>query len=140
MKTIVIAGSAKLQEHIKYWINFFQEKKYNVLDFPKPIDEKRFINLYPDIHKEFMINITNTDILFIMNEDKNGKAGYIGCETFAELAFGVTQKLVYKKDIEVIILKKPSKDVQCYEEINMWLKLGWVKLYSEVCNAAKEVI
>lgn len=59
-----------------------------------------------------------------MNEDKNGKTGYIGAETFAKLAFGLAQKLVYKKDIELVIYKRPSKDVQCYEEINLWLKLG----------------
>ena len=37
MKKVVIAGSAKLQESINYWINSFSEIGYNVLDFPKLI-------------------------------------------------------------------------------------------------------
>ena len=76
-----------------------------------------------------MENITKTDILFIMNEDKDGQVGYIGAETFAELGFGLTQKLIYNKNIELIILKMPGKDIQCYEEINLWVKLGWIKIY-----------
>ncbi len=70
-------------------------------------------------------------MLFLMNEDKNGKLGYIGYESYAELLFGLSQKLTYKKDIELIILKKPSKDVGCYEEIDLWLKLGWIKLFEK---------
>ena len=70
-------------------------------------------------------------MLFIMNEDKDGKIGYIGAETFAELAFGLAQKLVYNKKIELVILKMPSENIQCYEEIKLWLKLGWIKLYEE---------
>ncbi len=70
-------------------------------------------------------------MLFLMNEDKNGKLGYIGYESYDELLFGLSQKLTYKKDIELIILKKPSKDVGCYEEIDLWLKLGWIKLFEK---------
>lgn len=89
------------------------------------------MELYPSVHKEFFENITKTNLLFIMNEDKNGKIGYIGAESFAELTFGLAQKLVYGKNIELVILKMPSKEVQCYEEINLWLKFGWIKLYEE---------
>lgn len=89
------------------------------------------MELYPSVHKEFFENITKTNLLFIMNEDKNGKIGYIGAESFAELTFGLAQKLVYGKNIELVILKMPDKEVQCYEEINLWLKFGWIKLYEE---------
>jgi len=30
-----------------------------------------------------------------------------------------------------VILKMPSKDVACYEEISLWIALGWIKLYEE---------
>lgn len=130
LKKICISGSAKLQERIDYWIKFFYDNNYNVIDFPRPIEKKKFMKLYPDIHKEYMVNIMRTDILFVMNEDKNDIAGYIGYETFAELAFAVTQKLVYDKDIEIVILKMPSNEVHCFDEIKMWLELGWVKLYN----------
>lgn len=131
MQKIVIAGSAKLQNDINYWKQKFSDNNYEVLDYPKAIGKEKFMELYPRVYKEFFENITKTDILFIMNEDKNGKIGYIGAESFAELTFGLAQKLVYGKNIELIILKMPSKDIQCYEEINLWLNLGWIRLYKE---------
>lgn len=131
MKKVVIAGSAKLQQEIQNWREFFINKGYEVLDYPKKIDETKFMEVYTNVHKEFFENITKTDILFIMNEDKEGKSGYIGAESFAELTFGLAQKLVYNKNIELVVLKMPSKDVQCYEEIDLWLKLGWISLYEK---------
>ncbi len=89
------------------------------------------MELYPNIHTEFLENITKTDMLFLMNEDKNGIVGYIGYEVYAELLFGLSQKLIYNKNIELVILKKPNKEVGCYEEIDLWLKLGWIKLYED---------
>ena len=67
-----------------------------------------------------------------MNEDKNGISGYIGYETFAELLFGLSQKLIYNKDIEFILLKMPSREVGSYDEIDLWLKLGWIKLFKNM--------
>ncbi len=131
MKNIVIAGSAKLQKKINKWITFFERENYKVLDYPLSIEEAKFMELYPNIHAKFLENITKSDILFIMNEDKNGIVGYIGYETYAELLFGLSQKLIYNKNIELIILKKPSINVGCYEEIDIWLKLGWIKLFKE---------
>lgn len=131
MKKVVISSSAKLQNNISYWKRKFSDNDYEVLDYPKTIKKGKFMEVYPSIHKEFFENIIKTDILFIMNEDRDGKIGYIGAESFAELTFGLAQKLIYGKNIELTILKMPSKDVQCYEEINLWLKLGWISLYEE---------
>lgn len=131
MQKVVIAGSAKLQNDINCWKQKFSDNNYEVLDYPKEIKKEKFMELYPSVHKDFFENMTKTDILFIMNEDKNGKIGYIGAESFAELTFGLAQKLVYGKNIELVVLKMPSKEVQCYEEIDLWLKLGWIKLYEE---------
>lgn len=131
MKKIVISGSSKLQDKIKNWVEYFSKSNYKILDYPKPIDEKNFIDLYPNIHKNFYESITKTDILFIMNEDKNGITGYIGSAAFAEMVFGIAQKLIYNKKLEIIILKMPSANINCYDEINLYLKLGWIKLYKE---------
>lgn len=129
MKKIVIAGSAKLQKEVNNWYDYFSYRKYEILDYPRAIDESKFIELYPNVHTEFLERITKADILFLMNEDKNGVVGYIGYEAYAELLFGLSQKLIYKKDIELVILKMPSREVGCYEEIDLWLKLGWIKLF-----------
>jgi len=131
MKKIVIAGSAKIQEKVTYWVDEFTKKNYEVLDYPRAIDKDKFMDFYPNIHIDFLDNITKTDTLFLMNEDKNGIVGYIGYEAYAEFLFGLSQKLTYNKNIELIILKMPSTDVGCYEEIELWLKLGWIKLYEE---------
>lgn len=131
MKKIVISGSSKLQDKIKYWNKLFTNKNCKVLDYPRPIDEEKFKELYPNIHKTFFQNIIKTDILFIMNEDKNGVKGYIGAETYAELTFGLAQNLIYNKNIDLILLKMPSDKVPCYDEIKLWLELGWIRLYKE---------
>lgn len=131
MKKVVISGSSKLQDKINYWIEHFQKKNYEILDYPRPIDDEAFIQLYPNIHKEFFENITKTNLLFIMNEDKNNIKGYIGAETYAELTFGLAQNFIYNKNITLVVLKMPSPKVQCYEEIKLWLELGWIELYDE---------
>ncbi len=131
MKKIVIAGSAKLQNEVNKWLEIFENKKYKILDYPRVIESTKFIELYPNVHIEFLENIIKTDMLFIMNEDKNGIVGYIGYEAYAELLFGLSQKLIYNKKIELVVFKMPSNKVGCYEEINLWLKLGWIKLYEE---------
>jgi hypothetical protein len=124
---IVIAGSAKLQSEIQKWIEYWNNKEdYSVLDYPKEIPQDNFDNLYPDVHRNFFKNITEADILFVANEKKNGIDGYIGAETFAELAFGLAQKLVNEKDIKLILANMPSKEVACYDEIVLWKRLGWI--------------
>lgn len=131
MKKVVISGSAKLRCEINKWLNIFKSKNYEILDYPKEISESEFMDVYPDIHVSFFENITKTDMLFIMNEDKNQKVGYIGYETYAELLFALSQNLLYGKNIEIVLFKMPSTLIGCYEEINLWLKLGWIKLYEE---------
>lgn len=131
MKKVVIAGSASLQPEIVKWIKILKKKNYQVLDYPKPIEKEKFIELYPNVHIEFLQNITKADMLFLMNEDKNGIEGYIGYEAYAELLFGLSQNLIHQKKIELVIYKMPSTNVGCYEEINLWLKLGWITLWKE---------
>ncbi len=128
MKKVVIAGSAKLSKEVNKWVAYFESQNYEILDYPREIENSKFIELYPNIHIDFLKNVVEADLLFVMNEDKNGVDGYIGYETYAELLFGLSQKLVYNKDIELVLLKMPSIDVGCYEEIRLWLSLGWIVL------------
>lgn len=78
---IVIAGSAKFQKEVNDWLKIFKDKNYEILDYPRTIEKSKFTELYSHIPTNFLENITKTDVLFIMNEDKNGKQGYIGYET-----------------------------------------------------------
>lgn len=124
---IVIAGSAKLQDKMNEWVEYWNNQDgCLVIDYPQVIPVDSFESLYPGRHKTFFKNITETDILFVANDLKNGIDGYIGAETFAELGFGLTQKLIYEKDIKLILAWMPSQEVACYDEIVLWLKLGWI--------------
>ena len=124
---VVIAGSVKLQNEIGKWITYWNRKVgYSVLDYPKAIPQNNFKKLYPNIHKNFFKNITKADVLFVANDKKNGIDGYIGAETFAELGFGLAQKLVYGKNIKLILANMPAKEVACYNEIVLWKRLGWI--------------
>lgn len=131
MKNVVIAGSVKLQDDINYWRQFLESRNYHILDYPMQVETSDFMNLYPIVYKKFFKNIERTDILLIMNEDRNDQFGYIGYELFAELTFGIMQKLIYNKEIEIIILKMPSSNIKCYDDINLYLQLGWIKLFTE---------
>ena len=130
-KKVIIAGSTTLQTEAKHWKSYFESKGFQVIDYPVPIDEKRFKDLYPNVYKRFYQNIENTNLLFVMNEDKNGISGYIGAETFAELVYGVIQNLLRNKDIDIVIRKMPSEEVGGFDEIKLWLELGWIRLYKE---------
>lgn len=131
MKKVVISGSAKLEHVILKWVEKLETLNLEVIDYPKPINKDSFKNLYPKRHKEFYNSIRNTDILFILNEDRNGEKGVIGTSTFAEISFGIMENLIYNKNIEIIILKMPENTSKCYDEIKLWLELGWLKIYQE---------
>ncbi len=130
-KKVVIAGSASLQEKVGFWKKHWENKGCTVTDFPSPIPKETFLADYPKIHTDFFQNITQADILFVMNEDKNGIKGYLGAESFGEMCFGVAQNLIYNKNIEIILLQSPEEKVQSYDEITLWLKLGWIRLYQD---------
>ena len=130
-KKLVIIGSASLQSKIQYWKLFWENKGYEVVAFPNIIEKEKFFQEYPKVFAKFFNNLENTDVVFVMNEDKNGITGYIGAESFAELAFVVAQNILHNKKIKIMLLQMPDKKVQSYNEISWWLKLGWITLYDK---------
>lgn len=129
MKKVVIVSSTSLQRRIEYWKNFWENKNFKVINLPSFIRKDQFIKEYPKVYINFFKSILETDILFVLNEDRKEIKGYLGAESFAEMCFAVSQNLINNKKIKIILLKKPSKKVQAYEEICLWLKLNWVSLY-----------
>jgi len=128
-KKVVIAGSASLQDKVKFWKKYWEKKGCEVINYPSEIKQDGFLEKYPKVHKKFFENINEADILFVMNEDKNGTKGYLGAESFAEMCYGVSQNLLNINNTEIILLQKPSSEVQSIDEINLWLKLKWIKLW-----------
>ena len=130
---MVIAGSASLQDKVVYWEQFWKSNGYTVTASPREISQRSYHEDYPAIHAAFYTALNDADIVFVMNEDKNGIAGYIGAETFAELAYVVANRLLGKQQAKVLLLKMPGNRVQSCEEINLWHRLGW----GEIPNISK---
>lgn len=127
-KKIVIACSGKFQEEIKKWKKYFESHGYEVINYPKKINQEN-TEEYKDIYIKFFKSLDETDELFILNEEKNGIEGYIGSQVFAELTHVIVQKVIQNKDKKIWILNNPSKEVKCYVEIMNFIKLGWVEMF-----------
>lgn len=131
MKKIVISGSSKLQYKVNYWLEHFKNKDYKILDYPKLIEQENYVKELPNVYKDFYTALENTDVYFLMNEEKNGIKGYIGASAIAELTYVVILNLIHQKNIEIYILNMPSEEVSSYDEVKFWLDMGWIKLYEE---------
>ncbi len=129
MKKLVLSGSAKNQVEVNRFLQHFKDK-YEILDYPKVIDGD-FIKNYNKVHTSFYKNIENADVFFLMNFDKNGVKGYVGSAGFGELCIALFLKLIAKKEIEILIYQMPDKSVASYDEIELWLKLGYIKIYDK---------
>ena len=127
---VCVAGSASLPEATAKWKSYWESQpNHVVIANPKPIAKRDFAKKYPKLHINFFRGILKSDILFIANEDKKGIRGYIGAEVFAELVFGMMQRLTGGRKIRVILAKRPAKEVPSYDEIALWLKLGWIEVF-----------
>lgn len=131
MKKIVISGSSKLPDKVNYWLEYFKNKSYEILDYPKLIQPENYSKQLLHTYINFYTAIENTDIFFLMNEEKNGIKGYIGAGAFTELTYAVILNLIHNKNIEIYILNIPSKQVSSYNEVKLWLEMNWIKLYKE---------
>jgi len=129
---VVISGSASLKKETNKWLKFFQNKKFNILAYPNPIKPENFLLDFPSVHKEFYQALNNTDILFVANEYKNETDGYIGPAVFAEISFVMGLKLSGKRDVRIILNKKPVPENCFYEDICLWLDNGWLEIFDGV--------
>jgi hypothetical protein len=128
MRKIVIAGSAKFYKEALELKEKLESMDYEVIDYPRNInvnDEEEYKAAYERFYKSVSI----TDDLILFNLDKNGIEGYIGYESFAELSNLVVKKIQENNNHKIYIYKMPSKEVGCYDEINHFLKLGYIELY-----------
>ena len=85
----------------------------------------------PIVYNDFYTALENTDVFFLMNEEKNGIKGYIGASAIAELTYVVILNLIHNKNIDIYILNMPSEEVSSYDEVKFWLDKGWVKIFKE---------
>ena len=129
MKKIVISGSSKLQDKVNYWIEYFKKENYEILDYPKLIEQNKYKEELPKVYKDFYTSLENTDVFFLMNEEKNGIKGYIGASAIAELTYVIILNLIHHKNIEIFILNMPSEESSSYDEVKFWFDMGWLKIF-----------
>ena len=127
MKKVVISGSSKLQEKLITWKEYFEQKEYEVIDYPKQVSKENL----KDIYKSFYESLEKTDVLFLMNEERKGIKGYIGPSSMAEVIYTIMLNQIHNKKIEIYILNMPSREVSCYDEIKLFLENGWIKIYEK---------
>ncbi len=153
MKKLVISGSAKLYERALYWRGYFEGRGYEVIDWPRPLFENEDFNLdtpaapgmplgrlltpsdttwadgMTKFYQQYYKHLDQTDVYFLMNEDKNGVEGYIGPGAIAELTYVIIGNLNRGRKVDIQILKMPSKTQSCYDEVKFWLDQDWLHIY-----------
>lgn len=129
MPSIVICGSAKNQEGISHWVEYWS-KEGDVLDWPRPINQADIATEYPRVFVDFYRSITNADIVFIANETRHGIEGYIGSGVFAEIAFAIAHREISGRLMRIILANDPSPSIQGYDEILLWKNIGWIEIYA----------
>lgn len=127
MEKVVISGSTKLLDDVSIWKKKFEDKGYQVINYPH-IDEEISIG---EIYKQFYKDIEECDIFFLMNERKGNIEGYIGASVFGELTYAIMNNVVHNRNIKILMLDMPSVVLFCHEEIVRWLDMGWIEFYKD---------
>ena len=129
MKKVTICASASLSQEIETWRVKLESLGYKVIKFP--VTDSRN---YEEIHKDHYKKIAESDMLFILNLEKEGVENYIGPSTFAEIAFAIGLNLALDKKIEIYSLNPLPQNLPYSQELNLWKKLGWIQDWSKVSN------
>lgn len=132
--SVVISGSASLQDDMKKWVAFWIEQGAGVLAWPIPISDEEFDVEWPTIHAKFYNAIYGADILFVANVGKNGIPGYVGPNAFAEISFAVGLNFVRKRKIRIILLSLPMDGSSHGEVLRLWVQNGWMEIFGESSN------
>src|SRR5262245_26190131 len=116
MKTIAISGSASMEIQALKWKAYWERLGYRVLDWPKPIAAASIDAEYPRVFKAFFDHIAEAEIFFVMNEEKNGIAVYIGAAAFSELTYAIYLRMKSSKKPKIFLLNPPEKAARGSEE------------------------
>jgi len=135
MSKIVICSSAKFYDQAQEWKETLESQGFEVIRAVQSIDPSS-LSQYENTHREHYEKMAESDIVFILNLEKNGIEGYIGASVFAEIAFAIGLNLTLKKNIQIWLLNPIPKESQYLDELTKWEKLGWIKQYSETSHPA----
>ena len=124
----MISGSSQFHIEAQELKMELEKQGYCVIDYTKKLENNSELE-YKNFYETFFYNLNKTDDLIVLNKDKKGIKGYIGYNTFAELSFLVVRKIQNNSDHKIYLYKMPSKEVGCYDEINHFIKLGYIELF-----------
>jgi len=133
-KTITICGSMKFMSEMKEWQKKLESQEYHVVtpllvDFHdlRDIqgDEKTFEEFKRRETKNHFEKIKNSDIVLVLNYDKNGAKNYIGGNSFAEIAYAVALNYCHQKNIEIYTVNPIPEDSPYSEELKAWQVKQW---------------
>ncbi len=96
---------------------------------PAPIPSGRLLEDYPGVFRAFYEQLAVCDALFVMNEDRDDVAGYVGAATFAELSFAVARNAFRRQPVDIVVLQPVSDTVSGADEIRLWHSLGWIRYH-----------
>ncbi len=130
MKKIVICASRHLYKKSREWKKKLENMGYEVLKYPEPVNQDSLKD-YQTEHTNHYREITETDILFILNLTKDKKPNYIGPSVFAEIAFAVGLNISLNKKIKIYYLNPLPDKLPCSEELKLWQQLGWINPWRE---------
>ncbi|MEK6903249.1 MAG: hypothetical protein AABW64_01210 [Nanoarchaeota archaeon] len=131
---VVICGSMRFLEKMKYWKEFLESKGYSVdtptlIDFHKIRDKDNNIKEFEHVKRRETKNhfekVKSADILLILNYDKDGKKNYIGGNTFAEISYAVALNLCHGRSIEIFTVNPLPEDAHFFEELSAWGIKQW---------------
>lgn len=127
MKKVVICSSVSLYKEIKEWKEKLEKDGYNVTKYPETVEIDIELRNYENIHKEHYKKIVESDILLVLNIEKDEIPGYIGPSVFAEIAFAIGLNITLGKQIRIYYVENLPKNLSYSEELGLWDKLGWIR-------------
>lgn len=122
-KKIVVSASSSFIEDVENIVTLLKENGNDVLEYVRSGKRE-----YRQVLYNFYTAIDNTDILLVINKDKNGVRGYIGTSVFCEINYAVLNNIIKEKNIDIYLLNDVDKDSSCYDEIKYFLDNNMVKV------------
>ncbi len=127
MKKIVICSSTSLYKEIKEWKEKLEKDGYSVIKYPEIVDTNDELNNYRRVHTEHYEKIIESDILLVLNIEKDEIPGYIGPSTFGEIAFAIGLNMILGKHIQIFYIEDLPKNLPYSKELRLWSELKWIK-------------
>ena len=129
-KKITICASISFWDDIVNWKDKLTKDGYDAIQYPKQLSDDFLSNYNTEFTKHYQ-QITKSDIVLILNMQKNGVDGYIGAAVFAEIAFAIGLNRTFRAEtpIEVYCLNPFPDSLSYAEELQHWVDLEWLKFW-----------